>query len=147
RTQYEEAEIMSDLLRKAISLGVGLAVASKEKIEQLADEMVVKGELGKNDSKEFVKQMIAKGEEQRGQMKTMVQDQVRRVLEELDVATKRDVQKLEERLEARIEARFAAASVKDSGGEAASASSRSEAADAEGATEQPGAGAVTDTTG
>ena len=116
---------MSDLLRKAISLGVGLAVASKEKIEQYADEMVTRGELGKNESKEFVKQMVAKGEEQRGQMKTMVQDQVRRVLEELDVATKRDVKKLEERLEARIEERFAAAA---SGQNSADATGRAEGA-------------------
>jgi len=116
---------MSDLLRKAISLGVGVAVASKEKIEQLAEELVAKGELGRSESKDFVKQLLAKGEEQRSQVKTMVQDQVRRILEELDVATKRDVAKLEERLtakiEARIEARFAAERAQAAAGEAGAA--------------------------
>lgn len=124
---------MSDLLRKAISLGVGVAVASKEKIEQLTEELVAKGELGRNESKDFVKQMLAKGEEQRQQMKTMVQDQVRRVLEELDVATKRDTAKLEERLtakiEARIEARFATERAQAAAGEAGTTSGAAAQAD------------------
>ncbi|WP_108722147.1 phasin family protein [Gorillibacterium timonense] len=95
---------MSDLLRKAINLGVGLAVASKEKIEQYADELVAKGELGKNESKDFVNQLIHKGEEQRDELKGMVREQVNKVLAELDIATLQDIRRLEVRVAALEEA-------------------------------------------
>lgn len=96
---------MSDLLRKAINLGVGLAVASKEKIEQYADELVAKGELGKNESKDFVNQLIRKGEEQRNEMKGVVREQVSKVLAELDIATRQELRRLEVRIAALEEER------------------------------------------
>jgi len=95
---------MSDLLKRAISLGVGLAVASKEKIEQVADELVAKGELGKNESKDFVNQLIRKGEEQRDEIKGLVREQVSKVLGELDIANRQDLRRLEARIAALEEA-------------------------------------------
>jgi polyhydroxyalkanoate synthesis regulator phasin len=89
---------MSDLLRKAVSLGLGATIAGKEKIQQIVDELVVKGELGQREAKDLVTNLAAKGEEQRDHLKQMVQDQVKRVLDELNIATKQDLKELEERL-------------------------------------------------
>lgn len=91
---------MSDLLKKAVQLGLGLAVASKEKIEQFADELVAKGELGKSESRDFVNQLMKKGEEQRDEIKGMVREQVAKVLAELDIATRQDLRRLETRIAA-----------------------------------------------
>lgn len=42
---------MSDLFKKAISLGLGLTVVSKEKIEKTVDDLVKRGELAPGESK------------------------------------------------------------------------------------------------
>jgi polyhydroxyalkanoate synthesis regulator phasin len=89
---------MSELLRKAVALGLGITVASKEKVQQFVDEMVLKGELGKNESRDAVNDLISKGEEQRLELKRTVQDQVKKILAELDVATKQDLRELEQKI-------------------------------------------------
>jgi polyhydroxyalkanoate synthesis regulator phasin len=90
--------MMSDLLKKVISLGLGITVASRDKVQQFVDEMVAKGELGKSESKDVVNRLIARGEEQQLEIKRMVQDQVKKILAELDIATKQDLRELEQKM-------------------------------------------------
>ncbi|WP_207953264.1 phasin family protein [Paenibacillus agricola] len=91
---------MNELLKKVFSLGLGATIASKEKIQQVVDELVVKGELGQNESKDLIDNLVAKGEEQKDYVKQMVRDQVKKVLDELQIATKQDLKDLEARLKA-----------------------------------------------
>jgi polyhydroxyalkanoate synthesis regulator phasin len=91
---------MNELIKKVFSLGLGATIASKEKIQQVVDELVVKGELGQNESKDLIASLVAKGEEQKEYVQQMVRDQVKRVLDELQIATKQDLKDLEARLKA-----------------------------------------------
>ncbi|WP_151733662.1 phasin family protein [Paenibacillus tengchongensis] len=97
---------MSDLFKKAISLGVGLTVVSKEKIEKVVDELVKKGELAPSESRALVDRLVERGEEERGMFKTAVQEQVQRVLKELKVPLQSDIAILEARIAA-LETRVA----------------------------------------
>lgn len=90
--------MMSDLFKKAISLGVGLTVVSKEKVEKAVDELVKRGEVAPSESRALVDRLIERGKEERSAFKTAVQEQVQRVLKELDVPVKSDVAALEERI-------------------------------------------------
>ncbi|MDF2717485.1 MAG: synthase subunit [Paenibacillus sp.] len=89
---------MNDLFRKAVSLGIGITVASKEKIEQAVDELVKKGELAPSESKELVNRLIEKGEEEKEDMKRIVRENMQKLFAELHVATKEDIGRLERRL-------------------------------------------------
>jgi polyhydroxyalkanoate synthesis regulator phasin len=89
---------MSDILKKAIALGLGLTAVSKEKVEQFVEDLVANGEVAQSESKDAVNRLIARGEEQRLEIKRMVQDQVKRILSDLDVATKQDLKDLEHKL-------------------------------------------------
>jgi polyhydroxyalkanoate synthesis regulator phasin len=89
---------MSDILKKALSLGLGITAVSREKIQQFVDELVDKGEMAQNESKDVVNRLIARGEEQKNEIKQMVQDQVKKILADLDVATKQDLLNLENKL-------------------------------------------------
>lgn len=44
---------MSDLFKKAISLGWGLTVVSKEKVEKAVEDLVNRGELAPSESKHW----------------------------------------------------------------------------------------------
>lgn len=89
---------MSDLFKKAISLGVGLTIVSKEKVEKVVDELVKRGELAPSESKALVDRLIERGEEERGAFKTAVQEQVQKVLKDLKVPVQSDVAALEARI-------------------------------------------------
>ncbi|MCE5169058.1 polyhydroxyalkanoate synthesis regulator [Paenibacillus profundus] len=97
---------MSDLLKKAVSLGWGLTMASKEKVENLVDELVKRGELAPAESKEWINRLIEKGEKEQAEFKTMIQEQVKRKLQEMDVPVKSELAALEARI-AELEARLA----------------------------------------
>jgi polyhydroxyalkanoate synthesis regulator phasin len=90
---------MNELLKKALSLGVGLTVLSKERIEQTVEDLVKKGEVAPDESKELVTRLVEKGEQQQSEIKRMMQEQLHKVLGELNVATKEDISRLEQRLE------------------------------------------------
>ncbi|MGF7048916.1 polyhydroxyalkanoate synthesis regulator phasin [Paenibacillus sp. DS2015] len=89
---------MSDLFKKAISLGWGLTMVSKEKVEKVVDELVKRGELAPDESKALVSRLIERGEEEQTQFKSVINDQVKKILHEINVPTTRDVTNLEQRI-------------------------------------------------
>lgn len=97
---------MNDLFKKALSLGIGITVASKEKIEQAVDELVKKGQLAPSESSELVNRLLEKGEEEKENMKQFVRENMQKLFAELHVATKEDIGRLERRI-AQLEAAHA----------------------------------------
>lgn len=93
-----EGYIVSDLFKKAISLGLGLTVVSKEKVEKIVDDLVKRGELAPAESKALVNRLVERGEEEQSQIKTYIYEQVQRVLSDLDVPKESDVASLEQRI-------------------------------------------------
>ncbi|WP_054958072.1 phasin family protein [Paenibacillus dakarensis] len=97
---------MSDLLKKAISLGLGLTVISKEKVEKIVDDLVERGELASSESNALVNRLIERGEEEQSQIKAIIYEQVKRTLSDMEVPSESDVASLEQRiaaLEAKVE--------------------------------------------
>ncbi|GIP28802.1 ATP synthase subunit B [Paenibacillus sp. J23TS9] len=97
---------MSDLLKKAISLGWGLTIVSKEKIEKTVDDLVKRGELAPTESKDLIDRLVERGEEEKSQFKDFLREQVQRILTELHVPSENDVASLEQRI-ASLENRIA----------------------------------------
>jgi polyhydroxyalkanoate synthesis regulator phasin len=89
---------MNDILRKALMFGLGITALSREKIQPFVDELVEKGEMARDESKDVVNRLIARGEEQQNEIKRMVQGQLKKILADLDVATKQDLMDLEKKL-------------------------------------------------
>ncbi|GIO33066.1 ATP synthase subunit B [Paenibacillus albilobatus] len=97
---------MSDLLKKAISLGWGLTIVSKEKIEKTVEELVKRGEIAPAESKDMIDRLVERGEEEKSQFKDFLREQIQRILTELHVPSEKHVADLERRIEA-LEKRIA----------------------------------------
>ena len=89
---------MSDLSKKAISLGWGLTIVSKEKIEGIVDDLVKRGELAPSESKQLVEKLIDKGAEEQGRFKELVNEQVRSALQTMGLASAKEVEELTRRV-------------------------------------------------
>ena len=89
---------MRNLFEKGIALGLGLAVKSKEQIESFVDELVKKGEIKKDESNELVAELVQKGEQAQRQLDEMIKERLKIILNELNVATKSEVDQLEKRV-------------------------------------------------
>jgi polyhydroxyalkanoate synthesis regulator phasin len=89
---------MKDLIKKAISLGLGIGAAGKDQAEKLASKVQKQVGMTKKDSKTFVNDMIKRGEKIRKnldkQIKEMVDDAVETV-ENIAPVSRREFKDLE----------------------------------------------------
>lgn len=91
---------MKDSIDKVLSLGLGIVSAGKEQIEKTVEELVKKGEVAKSESQELVEELTKKGEESRSKIEQMVKERVSAILAEMQIATKEDLKRIEQRLDA-----------------------------------------------
>jgi len=91
---------MLNLVKKVMLTGVGLAVMTKEKAEELGRELVKKGEITEKEGKEFVEELLSKSEDARKDFEKKVEESVKKVLARMDVVTREDFDKLVERVAA-----------------------------------------------
>lgn len=89
---------MRDMLHRAVSLGLGLAVASKEQIEKAVDELVKKGEVSRAESGEFLEDLLNKGNEAKARMDQVIHDKVQSILKDRGIASQDEVKALERRI-------------------------------------------------
>lgn len=82
---------MSNLIEKSINLGLGLFIYSREKVEDMVEELVNKGEIAKKDARQFAGDLIKRGEDQRSELKKLVKEEVMSALDSVNVAKKEDL--------------------------------------------------------
>lgn len=87
---------MTNLFERSIDLGLGLFVYSKEKAEELVEELVSKGEVAKKDALQFAGELVKRGEEQRIELKKLIKEEVMEALNYANVAKKEDIVTKEE---------------------------------------------------
>jgi len=89
---------MLDILKKTMLTGVGLALMTKDKAEELAKELVKKGELSEKEGKEFIDDILKKSKQAGKDMEAKVDDLVKKALKKVNVATREDIAGLEKEI-------------------------------------------------
>lgn len=82
---------MSNAFEKSINLGLGLLMYSREKVEELVEELVNKNEIAKKDARQFAGKLVQRGEEQREELKKLIQGEITKALDRVNVAKKEDL--------------------------------------------------------
>lgn len=89
---------MKDLARKGLFLGLGLLVMTREQVEKAVDELAKKGKISAEESKKLIHKLIETGEKEREQMDKALRERINKILAELNVPTRKDLEALEERI-------------------------------------------------
>jgi polyhydroxyalkanoate synthesis regulator phasin len=92
-----KGDTMKTLLEKGLLAGMGLLSMTREKAEKIIDELSHEGEVQKGEVKQWVDQLSARGEEERQALRKVVRDEMKKVMDEMGIATKEDIQKLLEK--------------------------------------------------
>jgi polyhydroxyalkanoate synthesis regulator phasin len=95
---------MKDLLHKAWLFGVGVFDFTKEKVEDLVQDMVQRGEITQQESPEAVKQLLAKAQDAQQALWEKVKELTKATIAELSVAKASELEALEKRIAALEEA-------------------------------------------
>jgi len=89
---------MIDLIKKTILAGVGLAAMTKDKVEELAEELTEKGELSEKEGKELVDDLMKRSQQAKKDLDKKMEEVVTKVLKKMDVATKKDIARLDKKI-------------------------------------------------
>jgi len=85
---------MKNLFEKGFLVGIGLLSMTREKAQEVIDELSHEGELQKNEVKQWVDELSERGEEERQALRKLIREEMKKVMDEMGLATKEDIQKL-----------------------------------------------------
>ena len=78
---------MSDLIKKTLLAGVGLALKTWDEVEDLAKELVDKGKMTEKDGNNFIKDLQTRYEETQKKLEARVEKTVKDFLKKANVVT------------------------------------------------------------
>ncbi len=88
---------MKTLLEKGFLAGLGLLSMTREKAQEIIDDLSHEGEVQKSEVKQWVDQLSNRGEEERQALRKLIRDEMKKVMDDMGLATKEDIQKLIEK--------------------------------------------------
>jgi len=91
--------LMFETLDKMMLAGLGALSMTRERAEKMFDEYVSKGQAAKEARTGFVKEVMDGAEKTRAELQKLISDQVRQTVNNLHVATKDDLQRIEQKLD------------------------------------------------
>jgi polyhydroxyalkanoate synthesis regulator phasin len=97
---------MIDLIKKVIYTGVGMAMLTKEKAEDLVNELTQHAKLSEQEGKELLDSLLKQSEQARANVQTKIDESVLSVVKRLNLASKDEVEALRakvDELSAKIE--------------------------------------------
>lgn len=85
---------MIDLIKKAILTGVGIASLTKDKVEDLAKELIDKGKMSEQEGEKLVQEMLDRADESRETLKSQTESLVKNTIAKMHLARTEDVELL-----------------------------------------------------
>ena len=85
---------MQDYLKRAVSLGLGALLVTREKVEEVVNELVKKGEVGQEEGKKLISKLIEKGEKNKKKVEAQIGGIVKGVTEKLNIPTRKELNEL-----------------------------------------------------
>ena len=90
---------MSDLIKKTILTGFGIASLTKEKAEKLVKDLIKEGEVSEGEGSKFVKELLEKVEDNKKSMEKKIEKTVCDVLKKLNIPSRKDIIGLNSKIE------------------------------------------------
>lgn len=86
------------LIEKAFLMGVGAAMFAKEKAEELADELVKRGEISRADSESFAGRLATQADQAASGAQKTVAEETAKAVERMGLASKKDLAEVHDEL-------------------------------------------------
>lgn len=90
---------MFELIKKSIYLGLGLLNVTKEKAEEIVNDLVKRGEVTEGEAKKMVDKILKEAEEQQKKIEQIIEERIRKVLSGMGLATTDDIARLEQKID------------------------------------------------
>lgn len=89
---------MKDMARKAMLIGLGLGVATKERAESLAKELLKKGEANENNVRDLANKLLEESKKQEKVLRSRFEAEVRKAVNLALAKSESEIRKLKAKL-------------------------------------------------
>lgn len=86
------------LIEKAFMMGIGAAVYAKDKAEELADELVKRGQMTRTESESFIGKVAAQADETTAAARKTIEEETAKAVTSMGLASKKDLERVEAEL-------------------------------------------------
>jgi len=93
---------MLDYIRKMTLAGAGLAIMTTEKIQEIMEELVKKGEMTEKEARDAVNEFVEKSKQARKDLEDKIEQMATSLLNRMNAPTRQEIEEIKERL-ARLE--------------------------------------------
>ncbi len=87
-----------DILRKALLMGIGALSLTREKTEQITDDLVKRGEIASTERHRTIDVLLKETERQEKELQKRINTSVEKALTDIGVPTRRDFEELKDML-------------------------------------------------
>ena len=94
---------MFDIIKKSILAGIGAIAITEEKVQDLIDEFVQKGELSQKEGETLGQELQKVINDNKAKLTATIDEQVKKLLDELNLVSKDDLTALEQALKKEFE--------------------------------------------
>jgi poly(hydroxyalkanoate) granule-associated protein len=101
-SKHKGGMAMLDYIRKMTLAGAGLAIMTTEKVQEIMDELVKKGEMTEKEAREAVSEFVEKSKQAKKDLEDKMEQTVTGLLKHLNIPTRKELEEIKERL-ARLE--------------------------------------------
>jgi len=91
--------VMKELLKSVVYTGIGAAFLTKEKIEELKDDFIKQGKIGQDEGKRFVDELVQKTEDVKDSLDLKITQIVEAKIKQLSIVTTDDFADLRRQVE------------------------------------------------
>jgi polyhydroxyalkanoate synthesis regulator phasin len=89
---------MLNLLKKSLLTGIGLALIAKDEVEDLAKELVKKGQMSENEGNKFLDDLQKRYDETQKKLEEKVEKTVKEFLKRADIVTGEELKGLKKEI-------------------------------------------------
>lgn len=89
---------MFDLMKKMMFAGIGLALKTKDEVEEFAGDLVKRAELSENEGKKFINDFLKRYDESKEKLEERVDQTVKEVLGKADIPTRQELAELKDEI-------------------------------------------------
>ena len=103
-----------DIIRRAVLLGLGVISLTKEKADELVDDLVKRGEIASGEKFKTVDRLLKEAEKQEKELERKITGTVQKVVADMGLATKKELDEISKTLK-KIENKISVPEKKDAG--------------------------------
>ena len=85
------------MIKDILYTGLGGALLLKERVDEEIEKLQERGKLSKDDATAFLEKLQTRGEEEEEKFKSQIKEALKEVIDEMDLATKKDIEALKDK--------------------------------------------------